>query len=82
MIHQLEETMDNYHITKTDNGWALTKEGAARASKTAGTKAEIVSLATEYLDGKTASLKIHKEDGTIQEERTYPRAADPTNTKG
>ncbi|RRV10556.1 DUF2188 domain-containing protein [Pseudomonas sp. v388] len=74
--------MDNYQITKTDKGWALTKQGAGRASKTASTKAEITSLASEFLEGKTASLKIHKEDGTIQEERTYPRAADPTKTKG
>lgn len=74
--------MDNYHITKTDKGWALTKQGAERASKTALTKAEITALASEFLEGKTASLKIHKEDGTIQEERTYPRSADPAKTKG
>ncbi|HXR02234.1 MAG TPA: DUF2188 domain-containing protein, partial [Pseudomonas sp.] len=46
------------------------------------TKSEILTLASEFLDGKTASLKIHKEDGTIQEERTYPRSADPRQTKG
>jgi len=74
--------MDNYHITPTENGWALNKQGAERASKTATTKVEIIKLATEFLDGKTASLKIHKEDGTIQEERTYPRSADPKKTKG
>lgn len=74
--------MDNYHITKTDKGWALTKQGAERASKTATTKAEISALASEFLKTKTASLKIHKEDGTIQEERTYPRSADPVKSKG
>jgi hypothetical protein len=74
--------MDNYHITKNDRGWALTKQGAERASKTATTKAEITKLASEFLAGKTASLKIHKEDGTIQEERTFPRSADPTKSKG
>lgn len=74
--------MDNYHIATTTDGWHLIKEGAARASKTAPTKAEIINLAAEFLRGKTASLKIHKEDGTIQEERTYPRSADPTETKG
>ncbi|MEW5506833.1 DUF2188 domain-containing protein [Pseudomonas antarctica] len=74
--------MDNYHITPTENGWALKKQGAERASKTGTTKVEIIKLATEFLDGKTASLKIHKEDGTIQEERTYPRSADPKKTKG
>ena len=74
--------MDNYHITKNDKGWALTRQGAERASKTAATKAEITQLASEFLSDKTASLKIHKEDGTIQEERTYPRSADPTKSKG
>ena len=74
--------MDNYHITKNDKGWALTRQGAERASKTAATKAEITQLASEFLSDKTASLKIHKEDGTIQEERTFPRSADPTKSKG
>lgn len=74
--------MENYHITKTENGLALTRQGAQRASKTATTEAEITALAREFLDGKPASLKIHKGDGTIQEERTYPRSADPAKTKG
>jgi len=74
--------MDNYHVTKTDSGWALTKQGADRASKIAATKAEILEFASAFFDGKTASLKIHKEDGTIQEERTYPRSADPKKIKG
>ena len=74
--------MDNYHITKKESAWELVKEGAQRASKTAPTKAEITEIASEFLQGKTASLKIHKEDGTIQEERTFPRAADPRKSKG
>jgi hypothetical protein len=74
--------MDNYHITKNDKGWALTKQGAERASKTATKKTEITTLASELLADKVASLKIHKEDGTIQEERTFPRSADPTKSKG
>ena len=52
--------MDNYHITKKENAWELVKEGAQRASKTASTKAEITEIASEFLQGKTASLKIHK----------------------
>jgi hypothetical protein len=74
--------MDNYHITTATTGWELKKQGATRASKTAKTKTEIVKMAGEFLEGKTASLKIHKEDGTIQEERTYPRSADPSKSKG
>jgi hypothetical protein len=74
--------MDNYHITKSDTGWSLTKQGAQRASKTAATKAEIMTLAGEFLSGKTASLKVHTVDGPILQERTYPRSADPSKTKG
>jgi hypothetical protein len=74
--------MDNYHVSKSDTGWELKKQGATRASKSASTKAEIIQLASEFLEGKTASLKIHKENGTIQEERTYPRSADPVKSKG
>jgi hypothetical protein len=74
--------VDNYHITKSENGWELKKEGATRSSKTGGTKAEIIATASVFLAGKTASLKIHKEDGTLQEERTYPRSADPAKTEG
>jgi len=72
----------NYHITTAITGWELKKQGATRASKTAKTKAEIVKVAGEFFEGKTASLKVHKEDGTIQEERTYPRSADLSKSKG
>lgn len=44
--------MDNYHITKSGDHWILKKQGAERASKTADTKAEIIKLAVEFLEGK------------------------------
>lgn len=34
------------------------------------------------MDGKTGSVKIHTSDGRIEEERTYPRSADPAQSKG
>ncbi|WP_312253755.1 DUF2188 domain-containing protein [Stutzerimonas nitrititolerans] len=74
--------MDTYHISATDKGWELRKEGGSRASKQAATKDELLRDTATFLDGKTASVKIHKKDGTIQEERTYPRKADPRKSKG
>jgi len=74
--------MDNYHVSPTSNGWELKKVGADRASKRAATKQEVVSMLPDFFEGKTASVKIHKADGTIEEERTYPRSADPRRTKG
>jgi len=74
--------MDNYHITKDENRWKLTKEGNERASKTADTKQEMIDTMREFMKDKTGSVKIHKEDGKIQEERTYQRKDDPRETKG
>lgn len=31
---------------------------------------------------EAATVKIHKENGRIQEERTYPKSADPKGSKG
>lgn len=74
--------MDNYHITKDDDKWKLRKEGSERASKTAGTKKEIIDETRKFMSNKTGSVKIHKENGRIQEERTYPKRVDPRRTPG
>jgi len=74
--------MDNYHITKDSNQWKFKKEGAARATKTADTKAEIISKMRDHMSDKVGSVKIHKEDGKFQEERTYQRKDDPHKSKG
>ncbi|HGA2317339.1 MULTISPECIES: DUF2188 domain-containing protein [Pseudomonas putida group] len=74
--------MDNYHLSPTSEGWELKEAGAECASKRASTKHELVSAIADFFDGKTASVKIHKADGTIEEERTYPRSADPRRSKG
>ena len=74
--------MDNYHITKDGDKWKLKKEGAERASKTADTKQEIIDQTRDFMSDKTGSVKIHKEDGKIQEERTYPRKSDPSKSPG
>lgn len=50
---------------------APTKEAAVR---------EVAAVAKA--DPKDVSVRIRKLDGTIQEERTYPRSADPRRSKG
>jgi hypothetical protein len=74
--------MNQYHVTQTENGWELKKQGATRASKRADTKAELLALTAAFMQNRTATVKIHKMDGTIEEERTYPRSADPRSSKG
>jgi hypothetical protein len=50
---------------------APTKEAAVKAT-----------AAVAKADSNAVTVKIHKMDGKIQEERTYPRSADPTRSKG
>lgn len=76
-------SLKKFHITKTENGWQGKAEGGERASKTASTKKELVDQMRDMAKRKgNVSLIIHKEDGRIQEERTYPRSSDPKNSKG
>lgn len=63
--------MDNYNITKVGDKWKLTKEGNQRASKTAHTKQKIISDMRGYMSNKSGSVKIYKQNGVIQAERTY-----------
>lgn len=74
--------MDNYHVTKAGNKWKLQKEGNDRPSKVADTKAELIAEMREFMRDKQGSVKIHKQDGKFQEERTYPRKSDPEKSKG
>jgi hypothetical protein len=50
----------------------------------ASTKAEAVKkvAAAAKKGSEPVSVRIHKQDGKIQEERTYPRGADPRRSKG
>lgn len=72
-----------YHITKTENGWQGKLEKAQRASVVGRTKAEVqqetIKLAKTY---NNSQVFIHGVNSRIQEERTYPRSADPKKTKG
>ncbi|MBA1272472.1 DUF2188 domain-containing protein [Stutzerimonas azotifigens] len=74
--------MQNYHVKQVDAGWALLEEGSERAVLEASTKEELVRQVPGYMAGKVGSVKIHRADGTFEEERTYPRAADPTQSPG
>lgn len=74
--------MESYHVKPHDGHWDLTKEGSDRASISKPTKDEIMAATESFMADKTASVKIHLANGQIEEERTYPRAADPSRFKG
>ncbi len=58
-----------------------------REVATADSKAELVEKVSKKArsdakKGKATSVRIHKKNGHLQEERTYPRSADPRRSKG
>jgi hypothetical protein len=77
--------MTNYHLTPHGDGWKLAAEGSGRILDIFRTKAEAIMSCGDIIrerDGGVGSLKIHKADGTIEEERTFPRAQDPKRSAG
>jgi len=76
--------MDSYHITydKEKKMWKFQKQGGKRPLKLMLQKNEMIDYMRDYMLNKKGSVKIHKKDGKIQEERTYPRSADPKRIKG
>lgn len=77
-------SLDKYHLSKKGDNWQLKKEGNERATKSfEGNKSDAIKESAALLKkGDGASLRIHKTDGKIQEERTYPRSKDPKSSKG
>ena len=73
-----------YHVTKTETGWQGKVEKGQRASVTGGTKAEVMQKTIEIAKNHNgnSNVIIHKQDGKFQEERTYPKSSDPSQTPG
>lgn len=74
--------MENYHIKRHGDHWDLTKQGAAHAAFSKPTKAEAIAAMDDFVKGKVVSVKIHLQNGQIEEERSYPRSADPKSSPG
>jgi Uncharacterized protein conserved in bacteria (DUF2188) len=63
--------------------WVLKGEPGGQAVKTFATKAKAIKGGVlERAVGGKGSVRIKKRNGKIQEERTYPRSADPRGSKG
>ena len=61
-------------------GWRAQKRGAERALMRASAKQEVVRRARDMARAQEGRLVIHRQDGRIQEERTYGR--DPSRSPG
>ena len=79
MAHR-ELTLEyNHHRSR----WDLVEDRSQRL-KSFGTKraATRAGVLPKVAGPMPISVKIHKENGRLQEERTYPRSSDPRRSKG
>jgi hypothetical protein len=76
--------MKRIDVVKKAGGWAGDSGGRTVPNTKAPTKADAIKkvAAAAKRDPEPVSVRIHNMDGKIQEERTYPRAADPRRSKG
>jgi hypothetical protein len=76
--------MENYHLVREGGAYKLKKENAQRASKVIDSnKVDAIKQSRDFIKSQGGgSLKIHKNNGGFQEERTYPRSKDPRKSKG
>lgn len=72
-----------YHIVPNGSEWTVRSEAGNDLGITGSNKANVMerTIAKAKEQGES-SVIIHSADGRIQEERTYPRSADPRKTKG
>ena len=78
--------LPKYTIEKNEQkgNWTLTNDSTDKVVKTFPTKADATKggALEKAVGSDGGSVKIQKENGRFQEERTYPGSADPNSSRG
>jgi hypothetical protein len=74
--------LNKYDLLHEDDQWKLRQRGAERAIRSFETKDDGMEFSTKYVGTHGGSLVVRKLNDRIQEERTYPRSADPKRSPG
>jgi hypothetical protein len=76
--------MKRIDVVKKGDHWVGQTNGQTVRGTKAPQKTDAVKKAAQVAksDSQPVTVKIHKENGRIQEERSYPSKADPHRTKG
>jgi hypothetical protein len=76
--------MKRIDIVKKGTNWVGESGGQTVRGTKAATKAAAIKQTADVARKapEPVSVRIHNVDGKLQEERTYPRSADPRRSKG
>lgn len=63
-----------WRVSRREAGWRVKRDGAARATRTFGSKRDAVDAARRVASGNAPSrVVIHRADGTVQDHADYGR---------
>jgi uncharacterized protein YdaT len=57
-------TVEKFHVISRAGQWAITRQGASRASKIMDSQSDAVNEAKRLASGK-AEIVVHRRDGTV-----------------
>ena len=69
----------NYHVVPHDDGWAVKRENASRASSVHPTQKSAIKAGTPLAKKSQGELRIHGKDGRIRDTDSYGN--DPRSIK-
>lgn len=59
------------HVVPRQDGWAVKKSGATRASKVFDTQEDAIKYGRSQAKKESGELYVHRKDGTIRERDSY-----------
>jgi hypothetical protein len=67
----------DYHVVPHEEGWAVRREGASRASSVHGTQAEAITEGRSLAQNNKTELVIHDRRGRIRDSDSYGQDPNP-----
>ncbi len=68
------------HVVRSEDGWAVRRAGASKATSIHQTQKEAIDAATRIARNQKTELYVHGEDGRIRDRKSY--GSDPSPPKG
>ncbi len=73
----MAKNSNNYSVSPHDDGWQVKRDGASRASDVFDRKSDALERGRELAKDSKGELRIHGQDGRIQDSDSYGNDPNP-----
>ncbi len=70
----------NQHVVPLGNGWAVTSEGAGRATVITTKQSDAITVARDIARNNCSELIVHGKNGKIRERNSYGNDSNPSKS--